>query len=128
MVRAPPLRELFVAQTGFRVGPVNSVIAPDLAFIHSERLALFPPDEFGPVSPDLAVEVISPGNPRIEIREKVDAYLERGARLVWALNPKRVEIRVYRADCTETLLRAGDRLDDEDLLPGFSVAVRELFT
>jgi len=122
-----PLGKLYVAETGFRVGPANSVIAPDLAFIHADRLHLFPPDQYGPVSPDLAVEVISPGNTGIEIRDKVAAYLDRGARLVWVLNPKRIQIRVYRADGTESLLRAADRLDGEEQLPGFSVSVRELF-
>src|SRR5439155_20611641 len=35
---AHPLGRLCVAETGFRVGPALSVIAPDLAFIHNERL------------------------------------------------------------------------------------------
>jgi Uma2 family endonuclease len=125
---AHPSGKLCVAEPGFRIGPVNSVIAPDLAFIHTDRLGLFPPDEYGPVSPDLAVEVISPGNTRIEIQDKVAAYLDKGARLVWVLNPKRSQIRVHRADGTEALLRAADRLDGEDLFPGFSVTVRKLFT
>jgi Uma2 family endonuclease len=119
---------LYVAEPGFRIGPARSVIAPDLAFIHNERLALFPPDDFGPVSPDLAVEVISPSNTRIKIKDKVAAYLAGGARLVWVLYPKRRQIRVHRADGAESLLSAADRLDGEDLLRGFSVLVRELFT
>jgi Uma2 family endonuclease len=118
---------LLVAEPGFRVGPDNSVISPDLAFIRNERLGLFPPDEFGPVSPDLAVEVISPGNTGIEISEKVAAYLAGGARLVWVLDPKPVQVSVHRADGTTTLLGADDRLSWEELLPGFSVLVRELF-
>jgi Uma2 family endonuclease len=118
---------LFVAEPGFRVGPANSVIAPDLAFIRRERLALFPPDEYGPVSPDLAVEVVSPSNTGVKMKSKVAAYLTKGARLVWVLYPKRARIRVYRADGTESILRADDRLDGEDLLPGFSVSVRDLF-
>jgi Uma2 family endonuclease len=122
-----PLGRLCVAEPGFRIGPANSVIAPDLAFIHNERLALFPPDQYGPVSPDLAVEVISPGNTGIEIRDKVAAYLAGGARLVWVLEPKRVQIRVHRADGAELVLRAADRLEGETLLPGFSVSVRDLF-
>lgn len=122
------LGRLCITDTGFRIGPASSVIAPDLAFIHNDRLKLFPPDEYGPVSPDLAVEVISPGNTGIEIKDKVAAYLAGGARLVWVLNPKRRQIRVHRADGTQALLTAKDQLDGEGLLPGFSVPVRELFT
>jgi Uma2 family endonuclease len=125
---AHPLGRLYVAEPGFRVGPANSVIAPDLAFIHNERLSLFSPDEFGPVSPDLAVEVISPGNTGVKIKDKVAAYLDGGARLVWVLNARRVQVRVHRADGTTSLLGAGDQLSGEDLLPDFLVSVRELFT
>ena len=118
---------LLVAEPGFRVGPDNSVISPDLALIRNERLGLFPPDEYGPVSPDLAVEVISPGNTGIEISDKVAAYLAGGARLVWVLDPQPVQVSVHRADGTTALLGADDPLSGEDLLPGFSVLVRELF-
>lgn len=125
---ARPLGQLLVAEPGFRVGPEASVISPDLAFIHKDRLRLFPPDEFGPVSPDLAVEVISPSNTGIEMGDKVAAYLSGGARLVWVLDPTPLQVRVHRADGTTTLLGADDALTGEDLLPGFSVLVRELFT
>jgi Uma2 family endonuclease len=47
-LKTNPLGDLLLAEPGFRVGPANSVISPDLAFIHSERLTLFPPDEYGP--------------------------------------------------------------------------------
>src|SRR3989442_1647181 len=46
-LKAHSIGRLYVAEPGFRVGPAHSVIAPDLAFIRSERLGLFPPDEFG---------------------------------------------------------------------------------
>jgi Uma2 family endonuclease len=127
-LKAHPLGRLCVAEPGFRVGPAHSVIAPDLAFIRNERLDLFPPDEFGPVSPDLAVEVLSPSNTGVRIKDKVAAYLAGGARLVWVLNAKRSQIRVHRADRTASVLSAEDMLQGEALLPGFSVRVRELFT
>jgi hypothetical protein len=50
-LKTNPMGDLLVADPGFRVGPANSVISPDLAFIANERLALFPPDEYGPVRP-----------------------------------------------------------------------------
>ncbi len=76
----------------------------------------------------MAVEVISPSNTGIKIKDKVAAYLAGGARLVWVLNPKRRQIRVHRTNGTTSALSGDDRLDGEDLLPGFSVPVNELFT
>jgi Uma2 family endonuclease len=125
---AHPLGRLYVVEPGFRVGPDNSVICPDLAFIRSERLGLFPPDEYGPISPDLAGEVISPGNTGVEIKDKVAAFLAGGARLVWVLDAKPIRVMIHRADGTTTALGADDQLTGEELLPGFSVLVRELFT
>jgi Uma2 family endonuclease len=127
-LKAYPVGKLLVADPGFRVGPANSVICPDLAFIRNERLALFPPDEYGPVSPDLAVEVRSPSNTGVKIADKVAAYLAGGALLVWVLEARRSQVRVHRADGTTTTLGADDLLTGEDLLPGFSVPVRELFS
>jgi Uma2 family endonuclease len=126
-LKTNPVGDLLVAEPGFRIGPANSVISPDLAFIRSERLHLFPPDEYGPVAPDLAVEVCSPSNTRPEIADKVAAYLEGGAHLVWVLDAKNIQVRVHRADGTTTTLGAEDVLTGEDLLPSFSVRVRELF-
>ncbi len=125
---AHPIGRLYIAEPGFRVGPENSVISPDLAFISNERLGLFPPDDYGPVSPDLAVEVLSPSNTGIEISEKVTAYLDGGARLVWILEPRLLQVSVYHPDGTTSLLGPDDRLTGEELLPGFAVVVRELFT
>jgi Uma2 family endonuclease len=58
----------------------------------------------------------------------VAAYLTGGAHLVWVLDPTAIQVSVHRADGTTTLLGADDPLPGEDLLPGFSVRVRELFT
>jgi hypothetical protein len=46
-----PIGRLLVAEPGFRVGPANSVICPDLAFIHNDRMGLFPPTSSVPFLP-----------------------------------------------------------------------------
>jgi hypothetical protein len=43
------------------------------------------------------------------------------------LDAKRTQVQVHRADGTTTTLGAEELLTGEDLLPGFSVRVRELF-
>jgi Uma2 family endonuclease len=125
---AHPLGQLGIAEPGFRIGPSRSVIAPDLAFVRNERLDLFPLDEYGPFAPDLAVEVISPGNTGVNIRSKVAAYLAHGSRLVWVMSARQVRVRVHRSDGPTSVLGANDGLSGEDLLPGFLVRVRDLFT
>jgi Uma2 family endonuclease len=85
------------AETGFIVErDPDSVLGADVAFISHERLAKIEnPDKFGPFAPDLAVEVLSPGNRPGEIAEKVALYFGAGARAVWVFNPKKRTTAVY---------------------------------
>jgi Uma2 family endonuclease len=55
-------------------------------------------------------------------------YLSAGTPAVWVVDPQSETVDVYRALLAPTRLRAGDRLESADVLPGFSVPVEELFT
>ncbi|MGQ0641115.1 MAG: Uma2 family endonuclease [Gemmatimonadaceae bacterium] len=119
-VEAEALGRAFAAETGFTLtrGP-DTVRAPDVAFIGNARLPHPPPRGFAEMAPDLAVEVLSPDDRPGEVLAKVADWLEAGARLVWVVDPIRANARVYRADGSETLLTEADRLDGEDVVPGF---------
>jgi Uma2 family endonuclease len=78
--------------------------------------------------PDVVIEIISPNDGFSKLDEKVDAYLADGVRLVWLLDPQRRKAIVYTPDAEQPhyLLRDA-RLDGDDILPGFSVALTQLF-
>ncbi|OAI42798.1 hypothetical protein AYO38_11235 [bacterium SCGC AG-212-C10] len=78
------------------------------------------------IPPDLVVEVISPSNSASEIRNKVRDYLRLGVRMVWVVFDDPAEVQVYRGDTMRAVF-AGDVLDGEDVVPGFSVPVDLLF-
>lgn len=78
------------------------------------------------MAPDLAAEVVSPGDTAAELLEKVADWLKAGARLVWVVDPIRVNARVHRADGSESLLGESDSLAGEDVLPGFTCAISSL--
>lgn len=107
------------------------VLAPDVGFIAAERARDLISPEYVPFAPDLAVEVVSPGNTTEEINEKVELYLKHGVRLVWVVYPARQKVHVYRPQqegrASVAFLGIEDSLDGEDVLPGFSAAVRALF-
>ena len=98
----------------------------DVAFISTPRLPENP-RKFMHGAPDLAVEILSPSNKAIEVEQKVRDYLEAGARLVWVLAAEVKTATVYRADGTARLLRENDSLDGEDVLPGLTIPLREIF-
>lgn len=104
------------------------VRSPDVAFVRADRL---PGDgvRYGPVrlSPDLAVEVLSPSATASTLQEKVADYLETGTPLLWAVDPSTRTVTVYSADAPLLTLREGDVLTGGRVLPEFSCAVAELF-
>jgi Uma2 family endonuclease len=70
---------------------------------------------------------LSPTDNPVEVAQKVRDYLEGGAHLVWVLAPEAKTVTVYRPDGSARLLREGDALDGEDLLPGLAIPLEELF-
>lgn len=121
------LGEVTAAETGFRLKN-NSTVGADVAFISRENLALYGvPDSFFPTAPDLAVEVISPGNTSDEITTKVEDYLSSGSRLVWIVYPKRKVVVVYRANNMVSFLHETDELDGEDVIANFRLPLAKIF-
>lgn len=102
---------------------------PDVSFISTERLAgirllkVAAPD----IAPDLAVEFISPGNTRAEMKRKLHNYFDAGSRLVWYIDPRTRTAVVYTGVEQSVALTEADALDGGDVLPGFSLPLRELF-
>jgi len=112
-------------EAGFQLGP-RFVRQPDVAVGFGRWDA--PEDGWYQGAPDIAIEVLSPGNTAEDIEMKISQYLAAGAKLVWIVSPKAKHVRIYRADGTHTLLRETDSLTGESVLPGFSLPVSELFS
>jgi len=96
---------------------------PDVCFISKDRL---PKDlrRFPDMAPDLAVEVVSPDDSFAKMMDKVDAYLQQGARIVWLVFPNTREVLV----CTPEEKRSvRDVLTAPDLLPDFELRIEEIF-
>jgi Uma2 family endonuclease len=120
---------VFGAEAGFLIErDPDTVLAPGLAFVRQDRVpATGPPREYWPGAPDLAAEVVSPGDTAREVDRKADTWLRAGAHTVWLVDPRRRTGAVCRPDCPRQALAEDDRLEGGDLLPGFSCLVSELF-
>jgi Uma2 family endonuclease len=128
-VRDKRLGRVFAAETGFLLGRnPDTVRAPDAAFVSTERLPQGDlPTGYLELAPDLAVEVVSPDDTRREVREKALAWLRAGARLVWIINPATRSATVYRSQEGVQELSEDSLLDGQEVVPGFSCELRELF-
>jgi Uma2 family endonuclease len=79
------------------------------------------------LAPDLVVEILSKSNTKLEMARKLGEYFQAGVRLVWLVNPKTQTARAYTAVDQLVLLKGDQALDGGDVLPGFSLPLRELF-
>jgi Uma2 family endonuclease len=87
-----------------------------------------PPDNFVPLAPDLAVEVLSPSDRMADAMSKVTMYLQAGVRLVWLVDPATLTVTIFRQDAAPKMVREADTLDGADVLPGFRIPVAEIFS
>jgi Uma2 family endonuclease len=128
-VKANRLGVCFGAETGFKVASdPDTVRAPDVAFVRRERIPERGiPKKFWQGAPDLAVEVLSPGDTYAEVTEKVEGWLDAGAWAVWVIDPKRRDVSVFRPMTDVTRLYDGDELDGGEVVPGFRCKVAEIF-
>lgn len=105
----------------------DSVRGPDIAFVYAERLKGKFLDSFFNGAPDLAVEVLSPNDRFPEVEQKIWQYFEAGGRMVWIVDPAEQTVSVRRPGQDAQRLEGKDLLDGEDVVPGFSCRVWELF-
>ena len=124
------LGETFGAETGFLVErDPDSVLGADVAFVSHEHLAAVESfEKYFPFAPDLAVEVLSPGDTVREINEKVSMYFAAGARAVWVFNPKKKTAAIYDSPTGVHVLSENDTLEGGDVLPGFKLELSKLFS
>jgi Uma2 family endonuclease len=128
-VEAQHLGVVYAAETGFRLATnPDTVRAPDVAFVRRERVeAAGDVEGFWPGAPDVAVEVLSPRDTYTEVEEKVVEWLHGGTRLVIVIDPRKRTVTVYRALNDITILTEADVLDGDDVIPDWSMPIRELF-
>lgn len=109
-------------------GPVGGrrSYVPDYVFIRGERTSGWRGRDPFRDAPDLAIEILSPGDRLSRVLKKIRFYLEHGVRQVWLIDPERRTLRVYTAPEIVQHYGEDDTLTGGDLLPDFSVPVREL--
>ena len=121
------LGEVLDSSTGYRL-PWGDVRSPDVSFVAAGRLPAPMPSDFGIVAPDLAAEVLSPGDSRSEVRRKVDDYLRWGVRLIWIIDPRAGNATVYRPGDSPHEVAGHQALEGADVVPGFTCALSDLLS
>jgi Uma2 family endonuclease len=114
----------------FRVAPPGELrrpLVPDVAYVSNERLRLLSDEELQvpPLSPDVAVEILSPGDRPIDVDDKVITYLRAGSSLVVVVDPGKRIVELHDR-CGVARLNEHDTIEHASL-PGFTYSVADLF-
>lgn len=114
----------------FRVSPHGErtrPLVPDVSFVAVERLrGLTGGDlEVPRLSPDVAVEVLSPGDRRPDVDDKIATYLAAGSTLVIVIDRVAKTVELHD-EVSTAVLRRGETVAHA-ALPGFALSVTALF-
>jgi len=111
----------FDSNGGFKL-PNGADRAPDASWVKIERWNALTPEQrqkFLPLCPDFVVELRSPTDSLKATREKMQEYIDNGARLGWLIDQKNKRVEIYRQGQDVEILQSPTTLLGEDVLPGF---------
>lgn len=115
------LGKAFDSSSGFKL-PNGADRSPDASWVRRERWDALTPEQkekFLPLCPDLAVELRSPSDSLKKTQEKMQEYIDNGARLGWLIDRKTKRVEIYRPSRDVEILENPATLSGEDVLPGF---------
>jgi len=116
--------EVMGAETGFVIArDPDTVRAPDMAFLRKDRVPPPPPAGYFGGASDLAVKIVSPRDRASEVLVNVHNQLDAGCRVVWLT--RTVTICCSRSQIY--VLSVSDQPSGEDVVPGFTLPVAEIF-
>ena len=131
--RQTKLGKAFDSSTIFTL-PNGARRSPDVSWIKLERWDALTPKEkrgFSPIAPDFVIELVSPSdlkNQRYEdLQAKMQEYLDNGVQLGWLIEPEAKTVEIYRPRQPVEILNNPQTLSGEDILPGFSLDLTEIF-
>lgn len=119
----------FDSSTGF-ILPNGATRSPDGAWVLRERLTSLSPrqkQKFLPLCPDFVIELRSPTDEVADLKDKLQEYMENGARLGWLLIPETHEVYIYRPDAAPEHLLDPAQLNGETVAPGFLLELADIW-
>lgn len=123
-------RRLAQIYTETRVTFAGSSTVPDLIVVRRDRVPYDEADEVVEdleLAPDIAVEILSPGQGMNTLAERCQWYVDNGVEVALLILPNNRTIRVFRPGQAPRVLRDDDLIDFGEVLPGFEPRVRDVF-
>ncbi len=108
----------------------GAIRSPDASWVERSRLDALTDEQrrkFLPLCPDFVVELRSPTDSLSVLQDKMQEYLDNGARLGWLIDPEDRRVYVYRPGAPVQRLEAPEKVSGDPVLPGFVLDLREVW-
>ena len=118
----------FDANGGF-VLTNGATLSADASWLLRARWEALTPEQrkkFPPLCPDFVVEVLSPSDSLSKTQDKMQEWMDNGARLGWLINSRRKQAEIYRPGQQVEVLDYPATLSGEDVLPGFVLDLKDI--
>ena len=128
--RESGLGKAFDSSAGFTL-PNGAIRAPDAAWIRRARWDALTRQEqarFAPICPDFVVELRSRSDQLVDVRHKMQEYMENGARLGWLIDPQEQRVYIYRPGNALEVLDDPETVSGDPVLPGFILELGGIFS
>lgn len=120
---------VFGPSAGFTL-PNGAIRSPDASWIASERWNALSDKQkasFAPICPDFVVELRSASDTLTSVQEKMQEYIENGAKLGLLVDRKNRTVRVYRPGRSPEILEAPETVSCDPELPDFVLPMAEIW-
>ncbi|NEO90808.1 MAG: Uma2 family endonuclease [Moorea sp. SIO3G5] len=128
--RQTKLGKVFESSCGFKL-PNGADRSPDASWLKLERWESLSKEQrkkFIPLCPDFVIELRSPSDRVKDLKDKMEEYMENGARLGWLIEPNSRRVYIYRPDAdVEQLENPATVKGDDSVLPGFVMVMEEIW-
>ncbi|MGD2181412.1 Uma2 family endonuclease [Lusitaniella coriacea] len=121
--------KIFDSSTGFTI-PNGAIRSPDASWVSQERWDALTPEQkrtFANICPDFVVELRSQSDTLKSLQEKMEEYIENGARLGWLLDPFKKRVEISRPGQPVKILNNPAQLSGEEILPGFVLNLKRIW-
>ena len=119
----------FDSSTGFTL-PDGAIVSPDASWIRREKWDALTEEEqqgFAPLCPDFVIELRSHSDRLSRLQNKMQEYIENGAKLAWLIDPLKRRVCIYRHGNDPVVLEDPETVSGEPLLCGFVLNLHELW-
>lgn len=123
------LGQVFDSSTAF-ILPNGATRSPDASWVSQARWDALTPEQtgtFANICPDFVVELRSGSDSLKPLQEKMQEYMDNGAKLGWLIDPQNRQVEIYRPGLKVEVLANPTELSGEEVLPGFVLNLRRVW-